>query len=253
MVSLSVLLLSFFSTLTIFVSAESRCRCGDAAYLAIPRVNLSTTEQLAPCAPYKLIDARGSGEPQGVSLMFQIALERILANSTETTSQSVIYPAGFDQNVTSGVQNAIDIIKYGQKDCPNQKYFLFGYSQGATVVQKALNKLDDEALGAVNSVVLVGNPYRIPGRRSNLDNYGHSDNRTVYGLFAAHSLQSNGSIPTFDENLDQSGKVIDICLDNDIVCAVDPECTCQLASDHMSYGMMQSVQDLIVGHTISRF
>ncbi|KAJ3540593.1 hypothetical protein NM208_g4993 [Fusarium decemcellulare] len=242
MVSLNVLLLSLFSTLVIFVSAESRCRCGDAAYLAIPRVNLSATERLAPCAPYKLIDSRGSGEPQGVSLMFQIALERILANNTGTISQSVIYPAGFDQNITSGVQNVIDIIKYGQKDCPNQKYFF-----------EALNKLDDEALGAVNSVVLVGNPYRIPGRRSNLDNYGHLDNRTVYGLFAAHSLQSNGSIPTYNENLDRSGRVIDICLDNDIVCAIDPECTCQLASDHMSYGMMQSVQDLIVDHTISRF
>ncbi|KAF4461760.1 Family 5 carbohydrate esterase [Fusarium albosuccineum] len=155
--------------------------------------------------------------------MFQIALQRILANNTEARSQSVIYPAGFDQNVTSGVQNVIDIIKYGQKDCPNQKYFLFGYSQGATVVQKALNKLDNEALGAVNSVVLVGNPYRIPGRRSNLDNYGHLDNRTVYGLFAAHSLQSNGSIPTYNENLDRSGRVIDICLDNDIVCAIDPK------------------------------
>ncbi|EXL98809.1 hypothetical protein FOIG_09531 [Fusarium odoratissimum NRRL 54006] len=59
---------------------------------------------------------------------------RILANNTGAVSQAVVYPAGFDQNVTSGVKFVTDIIKYGLQDCLKQKYFLFGYSQGATVV-----------------------------------------------------------------------------------------------------------------------
>lgn len=145
--------------------------------------------------------------------MFQIALERVLANNTDVVSQSVVYPASFDQNVSSGVQNTVDIIKYGLQDCPDQKYFLFGYSQGATVIQEALNKLDNEAVAAVNGVVMVGNPYRIPGRLSNVDSHGRPDNRTAYGLFAAQLLGSNGSIPTYDENFDSSGKVSDICLE----------------------------------------
>ncbi|KAM0227314.1 hypothetical protein ACHAPO_011669 [Fusarium lateritium] len=252
MVSLKVFVLCTLSGIVAVTSAESGYRCGDSAYLAIPRVNLSTPEQLKPCAAYKLLDARGSGEPQGVSLMFQNTIERILANNTGAVSQAVVYPAGFDQNVTSGVQFVTDVIKYGLRDCPKQKYFLFGYSQGATVVQEAINKLDDANLAAISSVVMVGNPYRTPGRLSNVDSQGHHDNRTAYGLFAVQALKTNDSIPTFNEALDRSGKVADICLENDIVCSFDPECKCQLASDHLSYGLMKSVQDQIFDHVISR-
>ncbi|CAG5161091.1 uncharacterized protein ALTATR162_LOCUS5961 [Alternaria atra] len=251
--SSKLLFLHVLSALVALITAQSGCRCGDAAYLAIPRVNLSATEQIKPCAPYKLIDARGSGEPQGVSLMFQVAIQNVLAKNLDAVSQSVVYPAGFDQNVTAGVQNVVDIIKYGLKDCPDQGYFLFGYSQGATVVQEALNELGNASVVAVKSVVLVGNPYRIPGRLSNVDSQGRVDNRTAYGLFATQSLQSNGSIPTYSDIFDRSGKVQDICLENDIVCAADPDCDCQLASDHLSYGLMQSVQDLIVEHVVSQF
>jgi thioesterase domain-containing protein len=145
--------------------------------------------------------------------MFQTAIERVLANSTDAVSQSVVYPAGFDQNITSGVQDTVDIIKYGLKDCPDQKYFLFGYSQGATVVQEALNKLDNESASAVSGIVMVGNPYRIPGRVSNVDSQGRLDNRTTYGLFATQSMQSNSSVVTYNEAFERSGKVSDICLE----------------------------------------
>ncbi|EWZ90836.1 hypothetical protein FOWG_08408 [Fusarium oxysporum f. sp. lycopersici MN25] len=252
MVFPKVLFLSTLSGIAAVTSAESGCRCGDSAYLAIPRVNLSTPEQLKPCATYKLLDARGSGEPQGVSLMFQNTIQRILANNTGAVSQAVVYPAGFDQNVTSGVKFVTDIIKYGLQDCPKQKYFLFGYSQGATVVQRALSELDDASMAAVSSVVMVGNPYRTPGRLSNYDSQGHRENRIAYGLFAVQSLQSNDSILTFNDGFDRSGKVADICLENDIVCSFDPNCTCQLASDHLSYGLMKPVQDQIFDHVISR-
>ncbi|KAH7165250.1 cutinase-domain-containing protein [Dactylonectria macrodidyma] len=203
MVSLNVLLLSTLSVLAMSVSAESGCRCGDAAYLTIPRVNLSINWS-----------TREVPENRGRFPDVPDCSERVLANYTDAISQSVIYPASFDQNITSGVQNTVDIIKYGLQDCPDQKYFLFGYSQGATVVQKALNELGDESAAAVSSVIMVGNPYRIPGRLSNVDSNGRSDNRTIYGLFATHSLQSNDSIITYNENFDRSGKVSDICLEN---------------------------------------
>lgn len=162
----------------------------------------------------ELIDARGSGEPQGVSLMFQIAIERVLANNTAAAvSHPVVYPAGFDQNVTAGVQNTVDIIQYGLADCPNQKYFLLGYSQGATVVQEALGKLDDTSLEAVSGVVMVGNPYRTPSRASNADSHGRLDNRKAFGLFAIQAQQANQTVVTYSEALDRSGKVSDICLE----------------------------------------
>jgi pimeloyl-ACP methyl ester carboxylesterase len=212
MVSLHILLLS---TLSALASAKGGCRCGDASFLAIPRVNISTPQQVKPCAAYKLLDARGSGEPQGVSLMFQTAIDRLLANNTDAAYQSIVYPAGFAQNTTSGVQNTLDIINYGLQDCPEQKYFLFGYSQGATVMQEALNELEGEVAASVESVVLVGNPYRTPGRRSNVDEYGNRDNRTIYGLFAEQERSGNksASVLMYSEEFDQGGKVADICLE----------------------------------------
>ncbi|PQE10043.1 Family 5 carbohydrate esterase protein [Rutstroemia sp. NJR-2017a BVV2] len=144
--------------------------------------------------------------------MFQTSIARALSNTTNAVSQSVLYPAGPDQNVTSGVQYTLDLIKYGLQDCPQQKYFLFGYSQGATVVLEALGKMDTASAGAVASVVLVGNPYRLPGRRSNVDYEGRQDNRTAVGMFATQALGENGTVPRYGDDLDRSGKVKDICL-----------------------------------------
>ncbi|GKT54546.1 family 5 carbohydrate esterase [Colletotrichum tofieldiae] len=119
--------------------------------------------------------------------MFQTAIECILVNGAWAFSLS------FDQKVTSGEQNTVDIIKDGLKNCPNQKLFLFGYSQVATVVQNALDKMDDSSAAEFSGVVMFGNPYRIPVRHSNLDSQGRPDNRTAFGLFAT---QANQSIPT---------------------------------------------------------
>ncbi|RYN67277.1 hypothetical protein AA0117_g11668 [Alternaria alternata] len=85
------------------ISAESDCRCGAPAFLAIPQI----------------IDARGSDEPQGVSLMFQNVISNLLVNSTDTAYQAVVYPADFDQNVASSVQNLLDLVEYGLQDCPS--------------------------------------------------------------------------------------------------------------------------------------
>ncbi|KAF2853925.1 carbohydrate esterase family 5 protein [Plenodomus tracheiphilus IPT5] len=252
MVSLQIVLLAILCALA---SAKRGCRCGDVSFLAIPRVNITTPQQVKPCIPYKLLDARGSGKPQSVSLMFQTAIERLLANNTDAAYQSIVYPAGFAQNTTSGVQNTVDLINYGLKDCPGQKYFLFGYSQGATVVLEAIKELGDEAVASVESVVLVGNPYRIPGRRGNVDDYGRRDNRTVYGLFAEQERggHESASALMYSDEFDRSGKVVDVCLEDDVVCAADAGCDCQLASDHLSYGLLLTVQDLIFDHVVSRF
>jgi hypothetical protein len=119
------------------ISAESDCRCGAPAFLAIPRISLPVPEQIRPCPAYRrfvvpkllkrsvlipiseIIDARGSDEPQGVSLMFQNVISNLLVNSTDTAYQAVVYPADSDQNVASSVQNLLDLVEYGLQDCPS--------------------------------------------------------------------------------------------------------------------------------------
>lgn len=149
-------------------------------------------------------------EPQGVSASFQSAIQRLIENNTQVVSHSVLYPASFDQNVTLGVRDVVEQIRNGTRECPGQKYFLFGYSQGATVMLQALEEVDAERVAAV---VLVGNPYRLPGRLSNIDRDGRSDNRTAVGTFAVEAKQTNATIPVIADDLDRSGKVKDICLD----------------------------------------
>ena len=106
-----------------------------------------------------------------------------------------------------------DTIKLGLEDCPNQQFFLLGYSQGATVVLETLDKIDDRSSAAIAGVVLVGNPYRKPGRLSNVDEMNRHDNRTAFGTFAAQAMKTNDSIPAYSKELDQSGRVKDICLE----------------------------------------
>ncbi|KAJ6787456.1 hypothetical protein PWT90_08730 [Aphanocladium album] len=161
----------------------------------------------------ELIDARGTLEPQGTSLMFQLAINRTLTNYTDATSHSVVYPAALDQNITSGSNYLVRHIHSGLGKCPDQRYLLFGYSQGASLVLDGLEKLGAKATEAVASVILVGNPFRVPGRLSNVNRQGHYDNRTAYGRFAQQAQKTNRSIPMLSDTLDRSGRVQDICLD----------------------------------------
>ena len=113
----------------------------------------------------------------GFSLMFQIAIENILANNTGSAHR---VPGGLrPERHLRRVRHGRNRQARPPRDCPGQKHFLLGYSQGATVVQGALGELDDESAAAIGGVVMVGNPYRIPGRLSNVDGHGRPDNRTA--------------------------------------------------------------------------
>lgn len=107
--------------------------------------------------------------------MFQTALQRVLASNYNVTSHSIVYPTAVDRNVTSSAQSIADIIRYVFRDCLDQKYFLFGYPQGVTVVQTALNKLENESSTAVKSVVMVSKPCRNPRKLSNVNSQGCLD------------------------------------------------------------------------------
>lgn len=160
----------------------------------------------------ELIDARGTSEPPGVSVGFYPMIKDILAHVPGGASISVEYPAGVYQNTTRGEAFVIDTIHKGLQDCPGQKYALFGYSQGATVMLKALERLNHHALNYIKSVILIGNPYRVPGKMSNVDGTGQPDHKTSVGLLVAMP-SGNGTIPRLSSEMDKSGKVLDFCLD----------------------------------------
>ncbi|KAE8168664.1 cutinase-domain-containing protein [Aspergillus tamarii] len=145
--------------------------------------------------------------------MFYPMIKNILANMTGGVSLPVEYPAAPNQNTTSGETFVIETITEGLYHCPDQKYALFGYSQGATLMLNILVQLNTTALDSIKSVILVGNPYRTPGKTSNVDDFALHDKKASVGMFAAHAISSNGTIPELSRELDQSGKVLDYCLE----------------------------------------
>lgn len=145
--------------------------------------------------------------------MFYPMIQTILEQLPGGVSLPVEYPAGVTQNTTSGEKFVIDTINQGFQDCPEQNYALFGYSQGATLMLRALDQLDGEVASAVTSVILVGNPYRLPGKMSNVNGTGQRGNDEVAGLFVDSAIASNETIPQLSNILDRSGKVLDYCLE----------------------------------------
>ena len=145
--------------------------------------------------------------------MFYLIVQGILQKVPGGVSISAEYPAGLDQNTTSGESFVVNAIDRGIRDCPYQKYAMFGYSQGATLMLRALSKLSNESVEAISSVVLVGNPYRMPGKLSNVNGTGQPGNDAVFGMFAGPALANNQTVPELSCQLDQSGKVLDFCLE----------------------------------------
>lgn len=203
-------------------------------FLSLPHANITDPVEAKRCANYskffsppaalkhyahltlpltELIDARGTAEPQGVSTMFFPVIENILANKSGGVSLPVEYPAGPSQNTTSGEDFVIDTITEGLLSCPRQTYALFGYSQGASLMLSVLARLNTPALEAVKSVILVGNPYRVPGKASNVDETAQHDAGSSVGMFAAQAIASNSTILQLAPEVDRSGKVLDYCLE----------------------------------------
>lgn len=75
-----------------------------------------------------------------------------------------------------------------------------------------LSELSDSALESIKSVIIVGNPYRLPGKTSNVNATAQHDERASVGMFAEHAIARNGTIPQLSAQIDRSGKVLDFCL-----------------------------------------
>lgn len=118
------------------------------------------------CTDVLLLAARGTGEPGTLGFVVGDPLFRALRREVGSASASPVdYPA---VAVTlSGVQQGADdvVAQLGaQADvCPDQRFALSGYSQGAMVIVSALEDIPADVAERVAAVVLFGNPYRARG------------------------------------------------------------------------------------------
>lgn len=223
-------------------------------------LSLSTLLGLATCAPvmqraacldHTLLVARGTGEPQGPSLGFSGLgipgmVEQTIAQVPGGTEYDVVYPAATTLVVSQeiGKDDVIRYIAEARASCPDQKFALLGYSQGATVVLKALQDYQD-ADDFIKAVVLLGNPYHKKGQVSTVDQNGGDSTEQYDGslLFTEPGL-------ALSDRLANSGKVLDICYDGDLVCMGIRYDT--LDANHLLYPVTPSVQTLGANFLISR-
>jgi cutinase len=143
---------------------------------------VATPASAATCTDVQVVVARGTGEPGALGILvgdpvFAALGTRLAGRSL--SSYAVNYPA--DLSSTSpgtGNRDLVSHVTAAAAGCPNQRYVLVGYSQGANVVDNSIGVSSAGALVGgpivatipasleprVAAVLLFGNPIRMLGR-----------------------------------------------------------------------------------------
>ena len=136
----------------------------------------------ATCSDLDVVAARGTFEPGTLGLIVGdpvfSALQKKITGKT-LSSYAVNYPA--DLSLTSAATGNADVVNHVDAQaaaCPNQRFILVGYSQGANVVDNSIGISSDGAVVGspivatipaalaprVAAVLLFGNPIRALGK-----------------------------------------------------------------------------------------
>ncbi|MGW0163360.1 cutinase family protein [Mycobacterium sp. NPDC003323] len=119
-----------------------------------------------PCPDAEVVFARGSDEPPGVGITGQSFVDalRAAAPGKSVDVYAVNYPATgdfenravFPATMFDGVRDAGARVRSMAASCPDTKFVLGGYSQGAAVIAYASN--EDLPADRIAGVVLFGKP-----------------------------------------------------------------------------------------------
>ncbi|WP_043668815.1 cutinase family protein [Streptomyces xylophagus] len=142
----------------------------------------SPTASAATCSDLDVVAARGTFEPGTLGAIvgdpvFSALQQKITGKSL--SSYAVNYPA--DLSLTSAATGNADVVNHVNAQaaaCPNQRFILVGYSQGANVVDNSIGISSDGAVVGspivatipaavepkVAAVLLFGNPIRALGK-----------------------------------------------------------------------------------------
>ncbi|KAI5803921.1 cutinase [Geopyxis carbonaria] len=130
------------------------------ALAGLSALSLAAPLEKRACAPLELLFARGTTEAQGLGLVGTPLAKALSSLVSGATSYAVVYPASADF-VGSPPQGASDALKHMQEtaaSCPDTKFALGGYSQGAMVVHDV--NVSAELKAKVVAVAVFGDPYR---------------------------------------------------------------------------------------------
>lgn len=226
--------------LTIFLNALL------PAALIVSSSTAAVIEARDDCHAYVIVSARGTTEKQGPSLAFKGMIATTLNNVKGGIEYDVVYPASLADNSTSiGVHDVEDYIHNGLQACPNQKYALLGYSQGAGVILTAVKKLTGTpAEDAIKALLFAGNPYQVANQPTTVNTTGGDSTRAAHGDL----LFLNPSIG-LSQHWVNSGKALNICADGDDVCTDGGP---GLGNGHIAYFFSSTAQKEGAQHLIAQ-
>lgn len=131
------------------------------------------------CDDAIVIAARGSGQPAGVGEHNQVVIDRLSASDTweRFTVDPVPYPAvaiaddptawfegRYDEAIDVGAQATHAAVDRWIGECGDADIVLLGYSQGAQVIEGAVDGLGSDEAERISAVVLVASPRHDPDR-----------------------------------------------------------------------------------------
>jgi len=127
------------------------------------------------CSKYEIIVARGTGEPGPFGAIVGDPLVAAVTKAIpESRGYAVQYPANLNWTLSPaiGADDTINRLNNQNKACPDQKFALVGYSQGAGVMHAAMSpsgkifpglanprpKINDSAMSKIVAIVMFGDP-----------------------------------------------------------------------------------------------
>jgi cutinase len=142
------------------VAVLSAAALGVAGFATSHATAVGAAQAAASCSAVEVLSARGTGEPQSGSIIMG-GLVSAVAQRTGGHVYQVQYPATTDY-VNGPNQGAGDALAHLQSQaaaCPNQRFVLTGYSEGAMVMTTLMGRIPANIQGRVAAAVLYGNPY----------------------------------------------------------------------------------------------
>lgn len=175
--------------------------------LAATGLATAAPAQSADCRDVELVFARGTSEPAGLGRVGRALSDQLAASLGGRTfgTYAVNYPASYDfLAAADGATDATNRIAAVSQACPDTRFVLGGYSQGAAVVDMLLGipPLGDK-VGDVGSAPPM--PQSLASKVAAVAVFGNP--ATKFGNPASVAL------PPF------AGKVIDLCNPGDPICS----------------------------------
>jgi len=110
------------------------------------------------CSKFEILVARGTSEPGPFGVIAGDPLvKNVVAAVPEARGYAVQYPAMLSaESVSIGTKDVVDRLTGQHTACPEQKFALVGYSQGARVMRAATAKLSRPFYTEIVALVMFG-------------------------------------------------------------------------------------------------